>query len=208
MSEAKNGADSAGVGETGSSPTERVLCTDACKSSASCGDLVCCLPEAHCGWHECRTYGDPGPGGHNIFHVKRARRAHSDLLVFIRKELATPMTPSQVLAQTLKRLYPQNPDVVLGREARVILHAFEEAGFAVVATDTTATAEPLCGGCNPPPHGERITQSVWLCPEHQAKEDALLAKYGEHFIPATKREDLTFSPIFDPLQNDGSMEAQ
>lgn len=29
-----------------------------------------------------------GPGGHNIFTVKRARRAHSYLLVFVRKELA------------------------------------------------------------------------------------------------------------------------
>lgn len=29
-----------------------------------------------------------GPGGHNIFTVKRARRVHSYLTVFIRKELA------------------------------------------------------------------------------------------------------------------------
>lgn len=29
-----------------------------------------------------------GPGGHNIFTVKRARRVHSYLLVFVRKELA------------------------------------------------------------------------------------------------------------------------
>lgn len=30
----------------------------------------------------------PGPGGHNIFTVKRARRVHSYLLVFVRRELA------------------------------------------------------------------------------------------------------------------------
>lgn len=29
-----------------------------------------------------------GPGGHNIFHVKRARRVHSYLLVFVREEYA------------------------------------------------------------------------------------------------------------------------
>lgn len=33
-------------------------------------------------------YAGPGPGGHNIFTVKRARRVHSYLLVFVRKELA------------------------------------------------------------------------------------------------------------------------
>lgn len=47
------------------------------------------------------------------------------------------ITPTQVLAQTLKRLYPQNPDVVLGREARVIMEAFEQAGFVAVATNDT-----------------------------------------------------------------------
>lgn len=33
-------------------------------------------------------HAGPGPGGHNIFTVKRARRVHSYLLVFTRKELA------------------------------------------------------------------------------------------------------------------------
>lgn len=47
-------------------------------------------------------------------------------------------------------------------------------------------AEPLCGGCNPPPRDERITGSVWLCPEHQAEQDAFMEKYGHMFI---KRRD-------------------
>lgn len=46
-------------------------------------------------------------------------------------------TPTQVLAMTLKRLYPQNPDVVLGREARTILDEFERAGYVVIATNDT-----------------------------------------------------------------------
>lgn len=46
-------------------------------------------------------------------------------------------TPTQVLAMTLKRLYPQNPDVVLGREARTILEEFEKAGLVVIATNDT-----------------------------------------------------------------------
>lgn len=33
-------------------------------------------------------FAGSGPGGHNIFEVKRARRVHSYLIVFIRKELA------------------------------------------------------------------------------------------------------------------------
>ncbi len=33
-------------------------------------------------------FAGSGPGGHNIFTVKRARRVHSYLLVFIRKELS------------------------------------------------------------------------------------------------------------------------
>lgn len=33
-------------------------------------------------------FAGSGPGGHNIFKVKRARRVHSYLLVFIREELA------------------------------------------------------------------------------------------------------------------------
>lgn len=32
-------------------------------------------------------YTGTGPGGHNIFHVKRARRAHSYLIVFARPEM-------------------------------------------------------------------------------------------------------------------------
>lgn len=46
-------------------------------------------------------------------------------------------TPTQALAMTLKRLYPQNPDVVLGREARTIIDEFEQAGFVVVTTNDT-----------------------------------------------------------------------
>lgn len=34
-----------------------------------------------------------------------------------------------VIARVLKQLYPQNPDVVLGREARVITDALYEAGL-------------------------------------------------------------------------------
>jgi hypothetical protein len=41
-------------------------------------------------------------------------------------------TPEQVLAMTLKQLYPWNPDIVFGREARTIIEAFTEAGFVVV----------------------------------------------------------------------------
>ncbi len=46
-------------------------------------------------------------------------------------------TPTQVLAMTLKRLYPQNPDIVLGREARTVIDEFEKAGYVVVATNDT-----------------------------------------------------------------------
>ena len=38
------------------------------------------------------------------------------------------------VAQTLRRLYPQNPDIVFGREARVIVEALEAAGLAIVRT--------------------------------------------------------------------------
>lgn len=30
--------------------------------------------------------------------------------------------------------------------------------------------------------------TVFLCPEHKAKDDALLAKYGHAFIKRTERE--------------------
>jgi hypothetical protein len=43
------------------------------------------------------------------------------------------MTPQMIIARTLKRLYPQNPDVVLGREARAIVAALEDEGYVVVA---------------------------------------------------------------------------
>lgn len=46
-------------------------------------------------------------------------------------------TPTQVLAMTLKRLYPQNPDIVLGREARIVIEEFEKAGYVVIATNDT-----------------------------------------------------------------------
>lgn len=66
------------------------------------------------------------------------------------------MTDSHDLARTLgpvlKRLYPQNPDVVIGREARAIAEAIVSAGYAVipdephhfvdVGSDPTATG--LC----------------------------------------------------------------
>ena len=75
----------------------------------------------------------------------------------------------------------------------------EAAGFGPLADDTrtlvanakagqSQQGQPLCGGCNPPPHGERITQTVWLCPKHQAEQDAFLAKYGDVFIKRTERE--------------------
>lgn len=42
------------------------------------------------------------------------------------------MTPTQIVAQVLKRLYPQNPDIVLGREARVIIDSLQAEGFVIV----------------------------------------------------------------------------
>lgn len=37
-----------------------------------------------------------------------------------------------VVAKLLKQMYPQNPDIVLGREARRIVQAMREAGCAIV----------------------------------------------------------------------------
>jgi hypothetical protein len=61
-------------------------------------------------------------------------------------ERVVPQDPPQdvrtVVAQLLQRLYPSNPDVVLGREARLILEAFTAQGLAVVHADV--------------PHGSRL----------------------------------------------------
>lgn len=40
--------------------------------------------------------------------------------------------PEQLVAKVLKRLYPQNPDIVLGREARNIVAALSDAGYVIV----------------------------------------------------------------------------
>ena len=57
------------------------------------------------------------------------------------------MGPVQVLAQTLKRLYPQNPDIVLGREARIVIEEFEKAGFVIVQRGCEHDFDPECGRC-------------------------------------------------------------
>lgn len=52
--------------------------------------------------------------------------------------------PEAAVAQVLKRLYPQNPDVVLGREARVIVDALTKAGWRLLDPgDATATPPAL-----------------------------------------------------------------
>lgn len=54
---------------------------------------------------------------------------------------------------------------------------------------------PLCGDCNPPPHGEPITQTVWLCPEHQAQQDAFMEKYGHAIV---KRRPSAYEDYIGP----------
>lgn len=44
-------------------------------------------------------------------------------------EAAERVAPEHVVAKVLKRLYPQNPDIVLGREARRIVEALREEGL-------------------------------------------------------------------------------
>lgn len=39
--------------------------------------------------------------------------------------------PEVIVAKALKRLYPQNPDIVLGREARTIVAYLDSAGYAL-----------------------------------------------------------------------------
>lgn len=41
-----------------------------------------------------------------------------------------------VVAKLLKQMYPANPDVVLGREARRIIEALTEAGYTLVRSDS------------------------------------------------------------------------
>ena len=55
--------------------------------------------------------------------------------------------PVQVLAQTLKRLYPANPDVVLGREARIVLDEFVKRGYVVVFRGCAHEFDPECARC-------------------------------------------------------------
>jgi hypothetical protein len=56
--------------------------------------------------------------------------------------------PTRVLATTLKRLYPQNPDVVVGTEARIILDEFAAQGYAVVLTGCVHDFDPECARCS------------------------------------------------------------
>lgn len=50
---------------------------------------------------------------------------------------------------------------------------------------TSGESDPLCGGCNPPPPGAEITQTVWLCPEHKAQDKALMEKFEPYLIKRT-----------------------
>lgn len=49
---------------------------------------------------------------------------------------------------------------------------------------------PLCRRCEMDAGRpeEPIVSTVFLCPEHKAKDDALLTKYGLAFIKRTERE--------------------
>lgn len=58
------------------------------------------------------------------------------------------MSTESVVARTLKRLYPHNPDVVLGREARVIVEELRTAGFLIVQTGCAHDFDPECARCN------------------------------------------------------------
>lgn len=42
---------------------------------------------------------------------------------------------TRVIAVLLKELYPQNPDIVLGREARHIVNALHEKGFTITKAE-------------------------------------------------------------------------
>ena len=61
---------------------------------------------------------------------------HGLVLIIEGERRACPMCDRHeatvIVARTLKRLYPMNPDVVLGREARVIVEALESVGLTLV----------------------------------------------------------------------------
>lgn len=117
-----------------------------------------------------------------------------------------------VVARTLKELYPQNPDVVLGREARTIVQALHDAGLVILPDEphhyvtfddngwfiehsVECRVNRTLGTCE---HNDGIRQFAdRLTADNAPLGRWLIRGFDAHGTPALDRADLSGAPSTD-----------